>query len=580
MPRYLIHFERVEQTPGGPGRALGGAVGGFAGGFRLHDGRYALPPACPTPRGPSRAARRTTTSDRAPSFSARPRRDVGAREGGAAAVGAAFAPELYGSFAHLDGEVLCEMAHPAAPGERASLESIVAAAAPARRQPRRWRRRRPRRRRRRRRARRTLWRRRRRRRRRHALRGGRRRRRRRRGERRRRLRDDASCDREARAAGGGGGARGGLGALRREARALHALRQDWRVEARRLWSAHRAGERADHVAHSKRYCPPEVATAMMRGNGRADVRRAVARRGQRRLFYELFHGAPLLPADVDYTAIVGGVRPPAASLTDAIRLLQGAAPDAAARPSAEHLLAKHLFRPAQDTVERVEVAASSPTRGDLKLMREIQSLLSAFVDCRNRTGTRCPAARLSTSSGCSTLRCCRASSPSRATRGAATPFEADEGEGAGPWARRRRLHPAALPRPRAPPRRPLPQRVQDRADRLRDPPRAPAPRRRLLARPRAQRRRQHLLEGFYTRSPPRPTAASRAPSTPVAPRCCARVQGGRSGGLPPRADAPAQDRAAPNRRRACPGCNLRPRRGPPPRRRAVPARGDDTDEVS
>ena len=46
MPRYLIHFERVEQTPGGPGRALGGAVGGFAGGFRLHDGRYALPPAC------------------------------------------------------------------------------------------------------------------------------------------------------------------------------------------------------------------------------------------------------------------------------------------------------------------------------------------------------------------------------------------------------------------------------------------------------------------------------------------------------------------------------------------------------
>ena len=42
--------------------------------------------------------------------------------------------------------------------------------------------------------------------------------------------------------------------------------------------------------------------------------------------------APLLPADVDYTAIVGGVRLPAASLTDAqLRLLQGAlAPDAAA----------------------------------------------------------------------------------------------------------------------------------------------------------------------------------------------------------------------------------------------------------
>ena len=237
MPRYLIHFERVEQTPGGPGRALGGAVGGFAGGFRLHDGRYALPPACPTlswaePRSEAYDHQRSR-----PVFLKLVRAETSAREKAAlAAVGAAFAPELYGSFAHLDGEVLVmEMAHPAAPGERASLESICrrrrashggsldalgAAAA-------------------------------------HAggadadahavlfgggggggggdtrfAAGGRRRRR---GERRRRLRDDASCDREARAAGGGGGARGGVGALRREARALHALRQDWRVEARRLW---------------------------------------------------------------------------------------------------------------------------------------------------------------------------------------------------------------------------------------------------------------------------------------------------------------------------------------------------------
>ena len=244
-------------------------------------------------------------------------------------------------------------------------------------------------------------------------------------------------------------------------------------------SAHRAAG-ADHVAHSKRYCPPEVATAMVRGNGRAAmcVAPSLDVWASALVLYELFHGAPLLPADVDYTAIVGGVQLPAASLTDAqLRLLQGALARRR-RAAVGELLAKHLFRPAQDTVERqrVEVAAFfSDPRGDLKLMREIQSLLSAFVDCRNRTGYEvCPAARLSDASGCSTPRCCRASSRSRATQVRLPPVRGRRGRGRrAVGAGRRRLHTAALPRPRAPPRRPLPQRVQDRADRPRDPPRAP-----------------------------------------------------------------------------------------------------------
>ena len=338
MPRYLIHFERVEQTPGGPGRALGGAVGGFAGGFRLHDGRYALPPACPTlswaePRSEAYDHQRSR-----PVFLKLVRAETSAREKAAlAAVGAAFAPELYGSFAHLDGEVLVmEMAHPAAPGERASLESICrrrrashggsldalgAAAAHA---------------------------------------GG------------------ADADAHAVLFGGGGGGGGGgdtrfaaggaddgdgeesgaadcammlaaigkrvlqvvaavhaAGWVHCDVKPEHFMRfgkiGEWKLVD--FGSAHRAGERADHVAHSKRYCPPEVATAMVRGNGRAAmcVAPSLDVWASALVLYELFHGAPLLPADVDYTAIVGGVRLPAASLTDAqLRLLQGAlAPDAA-----------------------------------------------------------------------------------------------------------------------------------------------------------------------------------------------------------------------------------------------------------
>ena len=77
------------------GRALGGAVGGFAGGFRLHDGRYAAARV-----SDAQAELRSEAYDHQRSrlvFLKLVRAETSAREKAAlAAVGAAFAPELYG----------------------------------------------------------------------------------------------------------------------------------------------------------------------------------------------------------------------------------------------------------------------------------------------------------------------------------------------------------------------------------------------------------------------------------------------------------------------------------------------------
>ena len=348
-------------------------------------------------------------------------------------------------------------------------------------------------------------------------------------------------------------------------------------------SAHRAGERADHVAHSKRYCPPEVATAMVRGNGRAAmcVAPSLDVWASALVLYELFHGAPLLPADVDYTAIVGGVRLPAASLTDAqLRLLQGAlAPDAAARPSAEHLLAKHLFRPAQDTVERqrVEVAAFfSDPRGDLKLMREIQSLLSAFVDCRNRTGYEvCPAARLS-----DVQRMLDAEVLPRLVSFSPQPLA-----GCGcpsVRGRRGRVHTGRGAEPTTLAGGSAEGSCSDRAPR--------APRARLFLNASGSRRPSGSAAsprrsptspssaGAASRSTPRANVGAKAFYTALATETNCRVsrafdagraaaaaqgvQGGRPGGLPPRPTHPAQGpRQAPRRLEGVPRLQRRPRRG-------------------
>ena len=163
--------------------------------------------------------------------------------------------------------------------------------------------------------------------------------------------------------------------------------------------------------NTKRYCAPEVAKAIVQstigGAGRPElvVEPSIDMWAVGLVLYELFLGVPMFGSAVTYVEIasVNNLALPREctdELTEAHgRLLQTVLMrDPRKRPSAAELLDKKIFNRADDTAERrrVEVAAffSNPNETvALNLMREIQDLQSAFPKKR-RPEVR-PAARLS-----------------------------------------------------------------------------------------------------------------------------------------------------------------------------------------
>uniref|UniRef100_A0A7S3B1C5 Protein kinase domain-containing protein n=1 Tax=Haptolina ericina TaxID=156174 RepID=A0A7S3B1C5_9EUKA len=151
--------------------------------------------------------------------------------------------------------------------------------------------------------------------------------------------------------------------------------------------------------HSRRYCSPEQAAAAQRdltARFRADPSHDVWAAGL--VLYELFCGIPLFGEDVQYYEIARGVTlPHDAVLSEAHKRLLGrmVQTNGERRPCAAELLCKNVFSLADDTVQRrqVEVAAffANP-KNDLKLMKEIKDLLSAFSHKKREV---MPAARLS-----------------------------------------------------------------------------------------------------------------------------------------------------------------------------------------
>ena len=168
-------------------------------------------------------------------------------------------------------------------------------------------------------------------------------------------------------------------------------------------AARRAGEYVQ-PGHSRRYCAPELARAMVseRHCGVLRVEPALDMWATGLVLYELVFGAPLFAEQIDYVSIAFAGPPSlprgaSPELEAHCRLLASVlVPEPAQRPSALETLDRHVLKRADDTAERkrVEIAAffSNPTK-DLSLYREIKDLFEAFSLKRRPLVT--PAARLS-----------------------------------------------------------------------------------------------------------------------------------------------------------------------------------------
>ena len=164
--------------------------------------------------------------------------------------------------------------------------------------------------------------------------------------------------------------------------------------------------------HSRRYCAPEVARAVLRRDegGAADIRvePSMDLWATGLVLYELFVGVPRFGEAVSYKELAqsGNIALPREATDELIgeahgRLLSAVLlRDPEKRPSAQYMLDKNVFKRADDTQERkrIEIVAffSNP-RGagaELNLMREIQELFDAAQWGKRFPLVR-PAARLS-----------------------------------------------------------------------------------------------------------------------------------------------------------------------------------------